>query len=120
MCVCVGVFHVVRLTWTLLDTEGSIGVLRPGIVFQLEGGGVIDKRLGALGHACPTVIEVGAGLQNHIQTQSHTHKTHTVVYLGHFTQMKKRHFLTYPSWYCTMYNFTNLGMCRRESFLIKM
>ena len=72
MCVCVCV-QVVRLTWTLLDAEGSVGVLSPGVVFQLEGGGVVDKRLGALGHACPTVIEVGAGLQ------THTSRAHTVV-----------------------------------------
>lgn len=55
--------QVVRLTRTFLNTEGSIGVLRPGIVFQLEGGGVVDKWLGALGHTCPTVIKVGTGLQ---------------------------------------------------------
>ena len=74
MCVCVCVcVQVVRLTWTLLDAEGSVSVLGPGVVFQLEGGGVVDKRLGALGHACPTVIEVGAGLQ------IHTSIAHTVV-----------------------------------------
>lgn len=65
VCVC---FQVVRLTWTLLDTEGSIGVLRPGVVFQLESCGVVDKWLGALCHTCTTVIEVGAGLQTHTQS----------------------------------------------------
>ena len=68
VCVCV---QVVRLTWTLLDTEGSIGVLGPGVVFQLEGGGVVDEGLGALGHTCPAVIEAGAGLRPHTE--------HTVV-----------------------------------------
>lgn len=58
---------MVRPTWTLLDTEGSIGVLCSGVVLQLEGGGVVDKWLGALGHTCPTVIEVGAGLQRHTE-----------------------------------------------------
>ena len=77
--VCV---QVVRLTWTLLDTEGSIGVLCPGVVFQLEGGGVVDEWLGALGHTGPTVIEVGAGLYiKHTQnthTHTHTHSTHSI------------------------------------------
>jgi len=86
-----------RLTRTLLDTEGSIGVLCSGVVFQLEGGGVVDKGLGALGHTRPTVIEVGAGLQ------VHTHRADTVLVQvfrlftllkGSFYQMK--HSLTYP------------------------
>lgn len=55
--------QVVGLTWTFFNAEGSVGVLRPGIVLQLEGGGVVDKWLGALGHACPAVIKVGTGLQ---------------------------------------------------------
>lgn len=63
--VCV---QVVRLTGTLLDAEGSVGVLCPGVVFQLEGGGVVDEWLRALGHTRPTVIEVSAGLQT---TQTH-------------------------------------------------
>lgn len=61
-CVCV---RRVSFTWAFLDTEGSIGVLCPGIVFQLKGGGVVDKWLRALGHTCPAVIEVGAGLYTH-------------------------------------------------------
>lgn len=51
------------LTWTLLDTEGSISVLGPGIVFQLEGSRIVNKWLRALGNTCPTVVEVGTGLQ---------------------------------------------------------
>lgn len=62
--VCMFVFvQVVRLTWTLLDAESSIGVLCPRVMLQLEGGRVVDKWLRALGHTCPTVIKVGAGLQ---------------------------------------------------------
>ena len=55
--------QVYFLTRTLLDTEGSIGVFGPGVVLQLEGGGVVHEVLGALGHARPAVIEVGTGLQ---------------------------------------------------------
>lgn len=51
------------LTWTFLDAEGSVGVFGPGVVLQLEGDGVVDERLWALGHACPAVVEVGTGLQ---------------------------------------------------------
>lgn len=69
MCACVCVSG--RLTRTLFDAEGSVGVLCSGIVFQLEGGGVVDKGLGALGHTCPAVIEVGASLQD----STHTHTT---------------------------------------------
>lgn len=52
-----------RLTWAFLDAEGAVGVLGPGVVFQLEGGGVVDERLRALGHARSAVVEIGAGLQ---------------------------------------------------------
>lgn len=52
-----------RLTGTLLDAEGSVGVLGSGVVLQLEGGGVVDERLRALGHAGAAVVEVGASLQ---------------------------------------------------------
>lgn len=75
--VCVCPCGMVRLTWALFDTEGSIGVLCPGVVFQLEGGGVVDKWLGALGHTRTTVIEVGAGLQ----TYKYTHTSCT--YMAH-------------------------------------
>lgn len=54
---------LLALTWTLLDAEGAVGVFGPGVVFQLEGDGVVDKRLWALGHTRPAVIEVGTGLQ---------------------------------------------------------
>lgn len=52
-----------RLTWTLLDAEGSIGVFGPEVVFQLEGDGVVEEWLWTLGHTRPAVIEVGTGLQ---------------------------------------------------------
>lgn len=57
------IVQAVGLTWTFLHAEGSVGVLGAGIVLQLEGGRVVDERLGALGHTCTTVIEVGARLQ---------------------------------------------------------
>lgn len=53
----------VILTWAFFHAEGSVGVLGPGIVLQLEGGGVVDERLRALSHTSTTVIEVGARLQ---------------------------------------------------------
>lgn len=52
------------LTRALLDAESPIGVLGVVIVFQLEGGGVVHKRLGALGDTSTTVIEIHTGLQN--------------------------------------------------------
>ena len=52
-----------KLTWTLLDAKGPVGVLGPGVVLQLEGRGVVDERLGALGHARAAVVEVGASLR---------------------------------------------------------
>lgn len=52
-----------RLTWTFLDTERSVGVLGSGVVLQLERCGVVHKRLGALGHACAAVVEIGASLR---------------------------------------------------------
>lgn len=52
-----------RLTGTFLHTKGSIGVLGSGVVLQLEGRGVVHKRLRALGHACSAVVEIGASLQ---------------------------------------------------------
>lgn len=57
------VFLFWRLTWTLLDTERSVGVLGSGVVLQLERCGVVHKRLGALGHAGAAVVEIGASLQ---------------------------------------------------------
>lgn len=55
--------QAVGLTWTFFHAEGSVGVLGAGVVLQLEGGGVIDERLRALGHTSTAVIEVGARLQ---------------------------------------------------------
>lgn len=55
--------QVVGLTWAFFHAEGSVGVLGPGIVLQLEGGGVVDERLRALCHTSPAVIEVGARLR---------------------------------------------------------
>lgn len=37
-------------------------------MLQLEGGGVVDERLRALGHAGSTVVEIGASLQ-----RAHSH-----------------------------------------------
>lgn len=59
--------HASCLTWTFLDTEGSVGVFGPGVVLQLEGDGVVDERLWALGHTCPAVVEVGTGLQMKVE-----------------------------------------------------
>lgn len=67
-CFCANHCVQVGLTWTFLNTESSVGVLGPGVVFQLEGGRVVDKWLGALGHTCPTVIEVGTSLQTDNQS----------------------------------------------------
>lgn len=53
-----------RLTWTLLDTEGSVGVLGSGVVLQLKGCGIVHKRLRALGHTGAAVVEIGASLRN--------------------------------------------------------
>lgn len=55
--------QAVGLTWTFFHAESSVCVLGPGIVLQLEGGGVVDERLRALSHTSTTVIEVGARLQ---------------------------------------------------------
>lgn len=73
---------MVGLTWTFFNAEGSVGVLRPGIVLQLEGGGVVDKRLGALGHARPAVIKVGTGLQTNKRNMDFL-----LIFKGHFTQI---------------------------------
>lgn len=51
------------LTWTFLDTKCAVGVLGSGVVLQLERGGVVHKRLRALGHARPAVVEIGARLR---------------------------------------------------------
>lgn len=59
--------HPSCLTRTFLDAEGSIGVFGPGVVLQLEGNGVVDERLWALGRTRPTVIEVGTGLQMKVE-----------------------------------------------------
>lgn len=55
------------LTWTFLDAEGSVGVFCPGVVLQLEGDGVVDERLRALGHTRPAVVEVGTGLRMKVE-----------------------------------------------------
>lgn len=57
------------LTWALFDTEGSISVLGCWVLLQLEGVGVVDQRLRALGHTCPAVIEISAGLQGQHTTK---------------------------------------------------
>lgn len=98
ICLCIYV-HVLRLTWTLLDTEGSVGVFCPGVVFQLEAGGVVDKWLRALGHACPAVVEVGAGLRTHgveeqlfrFITLVTLSKTHVLTYLCGAVQQEGLH-----------------------------
>lgn len=59
--------HPACLTWTFLNAESSVGVFGPGVVFQLEGDGVVDERLWALGHARPAVVEVGTGLQTKVE-----------------------------------------------------
>lgn len=59
----VGFQHTRGLTWTFLDTKCAVGVLGSGVVLQLERGGVVHKRLRALGHARPAVVEIGARLQ---------------------------------------------------------
>lgn len=64
---------LLSLTWTLLDAEGAVGVFGSGVVFQLEGDRVVDKRLWALGHTCPAVIEVSTGLQKTPKKQLHIH-----------------------------------------------
>lgn len=58
------------LTWTFFHTEGSVGVLGPGIVLQLKGGGVVDVGLRTLSHTSAAVIEVGARLRNDRSTRS--------------------------------------------------
>lgn len=55
--------HLRGLTWAFLDTKGAVRVLGPGVVLQLKRGGVVHKRLGALGHARPAVVEIGARLR---------------------------------------------------------
>lgn len=58
-----GFLHTKALTWTFLDTKCTVGVLGSGVVLQLKRRGVVHKRLRALGHARPTVIEIGARLR---------------------------------------------------------
>lgn len=71
------------LTGTFLDAEGSVGVFGSGVVVQLEGDGVVDEWLWALGHACPTVVEVGTGLQTKVEgkEQLFTQKLKIVAHL---------------------------------------
>lgn len=52
-----------RLTWTLLDTKCSVGVLGSGVVLQLERCGVVHEGLRALGHTGSAVVEIGTSLQ---------------------------------------------------------
>lgn len=54
----------VLLTWAFFNTECSICVLCIEVVFQLEGGWIVDKRLGTLSNTGSTVIEVHASLQH--------------------------------------------------------
>ena len=82
-CVCVCV-QVGTLTWTLLNTEGSISVLCPSVVLQLEGRRVVNKRLRALSNACPTVVEVSTGLQTHTHKKNIQHFYSNI----HFVQMR--------------------------------
>lgn len=63
-----------RLTWTFLDAESSIGVFGPDVVFQLEGDGVVEEWLWTLGHTRPAVIEVGTGLQTKVEQRIFSQK----------------------------------------------
>lgn len=51
------------LTWTFLDAKRAVGVLGSGVVLQLKRRGVVHKRLRALSHARPAVVEIGARLR---------------------------------------------------------
>lgn len=62
-CCLTGFLHLKGLTGTFLDTKRAVRVLGSGVVLQLKRCGVVHKRLGALGHAGPAVIEIGARLQ---------------------------------------------------------
>lgn len=58
-----GFLHTKGLTWTFLDAKCAVGVLGSGVVLQLKRCGVVHKRLRALGHARPAVVEIGARLR---------------------------------------------------------
>lgn len=62
-CGLTGFLHLKGLTGTFLDTKRAVCVLGSGVVLQLKRCGVVHKRLGALGHAGPAVIEIGARLR---------------------------------------------------------
>lgn len=81
-----GFRHTKGLTWTFLDTKCAVGVLGSGVVLQLKRRGVVHKRLRALGHARPAVVEIGARLR-----RKHT----TPVSCGRQADCRRRcHFLT--------------------------
>lgn len=55
--------HFKGLTWAFLDTKRAVRVLGSGVVLQLKRRWVVHKRLRALGHARPAVVEIGARLR---------------------------------------------------------
>lgn len=69
--------HLKGLTWAFLDTKRAVRVLGSGVVLQLKRRWVVHKRLRALGHARPAVVEIGARLRRkHMTLVSRGRRAH--------------------------------------------